>query len=230
MDQESNDKPPADDFRASPEFAVLLDRLVEAAQGGDSAAVERILAERPEWRPVLEEERDFLAHIEGTRPAAPAALSLQIPIPAAVYELPMPLAQAWLAMLDATTTPDRIEAAHFTVETYAVYLLAASIGAYDASGEEDAAISASLRRLAENGKPQNWLEAMDTVIDWSSSSSSAGGARPAERGPALLPEILSRLYLDLDDPAVLEIVEWLGRLHDGRPRNDGPPRPSPTAF
>jgi len=214
MGHERDASPPSEDFRTSPDFAAVLDRLVEAAQAGDDALIGKILDERPEWRGALEEERAFLARIERTRPASPPALSLHTTVPDAVHELPMPLAQAWLAVLDAATTPARMEAAHFTCETYAVYLVAVAVGAYDASGEDDADVAASIQRLGRNGRPHVWLETMDTVCRWST-------APP--RGPATGPRspVLGRIHRRLEEEVEAEsarkLLRWLERLNGNDP-------------
>ncbi|MBN2490414.1 MAG: tetratricopeptide repeat protein [Planctomycetes bacterium] len=203
-----NDRPAAGDFRTSPEFAAILDRLIEAAQASDAAALERILEERPEWRAALEAERDFLARVERARPAAPAAAALAPVLPAALHQVPLPVAQAWLAMLEASAAAERIEAAHFAVETCAIYLLSVAVGAYDAAGAEDGDVAAALGRLARSGKPRIWLDAMDAVVQWASTP--AGREALGGRAP-ILDEIRARLAAALPSPAVRELADRLAR-------------------
>ena len=209
MGQDHGD-PRHEDFRTTPEFAALLDQLVEATQVGDTRAVERILDMHPSWRPALEEERAFLVHIEDTRPAPPAAMSHETTVPEAVYALPMPLAQAWLATLDAATTPARLEAAHFAVESYTVYLTAVAVGAYDLTGEEDEEVATSLARLGQNGRPHVWLETMDTLVRWSTAS-----PRPTPPRTEVPGKIHRHLDQPVASPEIEELVVWLNRLHGG---------------
>ncbi len=212
---QDNNTPSGEDFRTSPAFAEVLDRFIQAAQAGDDVAVERILHEQPEWRAALEEEHAFLAHVETTRPAGPVTRDANTAMPRAVHTLPMPLAQTWLAVLDAATTPARIEAALFTFETCSVYLLAAAVGAYDTLEAEDEKVADSIRQLGRSGKPRSWLATMDTLLEWSSAKgSSAPPESPARSGPLLgfLSEIHGHLGERLDDPAILELMAWLDRL------------------
>ena len=222
MGQDKN-TPSGEDFRTSPAFAELLDRFIQAAQAGDEVAVKRILHEQSEWRSALEEERAFLDHIETTRPAGPATPTTDTIMPRAVHTLPMPLAQTWLAVLDAATTPTRIEAALFTFETCAVYLLATAVGAYETLEAEDEGVADALRQLGQSRKPRSWLETMDTLLQWSSAApGDCIKAPPVRSSPllGLLSEIHDHLAESLDDPAILELLAWLDRL-DAEPARAG---------